>query len=110
MKPEIVNRIDEIVVFKKLDKDSLVKIADLMLAALVKRLGERGVGVEFSKDAKDYLVTVGYDPEYGARPLRRTIQRLVEDVLSEKIIRGEIGSGDKVKIGFSGDKLTFEKA
>lgn len=110
MKPEIVNRIDEIVVFKKLDKESLVKIANLMLASLVKRLAERGVTTEFSREAKDYIVTVGYDPEYGARPLRRTIQRLVEDVLSEKIIRGEIGSSDKVKIGFDGEKLTFEKA
>ncbi len=110
MKPEIVNRIDEIVVFKKLDKESLVKIANLMLASLVKRLAERGVTTEFSGEAKDYIVTVGYDPEYGARPLRRTIQRLVEDVLSEKIIRGEIGSSDKVKIGFDGEKLTFEKA
>lgn len=110
MKPEIVNRIDEIVVFKKLDKESLVKIANLMLASLVKRLAERGVTTAFSGEAKDYIVTVGYDPEYGARPLRRTIQRLVEDVLSEKIIRGEIGSSDKVKIGFDGEKLTFEKA
>lgn len=110
MKPEIVNRIDEIVVFKKLDKESLVKIANLMLASLVKRLAERGVTTEFSGEAKDYIVTVGYDPEYGARPLRRKIQRLVEDVLSEKIIRGEIGSSDKVKIGFDGEKLTFEKA
>lgn len=97
-------------VFKKLDKESLVKIANLMLASLVKRLAERGVTTEFSREAKDYIVTVGYDPEYGARPLRRTIQRLVEDVLSEKIIRGEIGSSDKVKIGFDGEKLTFEKA
>ncbi len=110
MKPEIINRIDEIVVFKKLDKDSLLKIADLMFASLEKRLEDRGVSVEFSKEAKEYIVCVGYDPEYGARPLRRTVQRLVEDKLSEKLIRGEIGANDKVKIDCDGDKLTFEKA
>lgn len=101
MKPEIVNRIDEIVVFSKLEKEHLISIADLMLSSLEKRLQEQGVSMEITDSAKDFLVQAGYDSEYGARPLRRTIQRLVEDVLSEKIIRGEIGSGDKVKIDCS---------
>lgn len=109
MKPEIVNRIDEIVVFKKLDKDSLVRIAELMLTSLTHRLAQRGVNASFSERAKDYIVSVGYDSEYGARPLRRTIQRLVEDKLSEKIIKGEILSGDKVKVDFDGEQLTFGK-
>ena len=110
MKPEIINRIDEIVVFKKLDRECIVKIANLMFASLAKRLEERGVSVEISDKAKEYIANVGYDAEYGARPLRRTIQRLVEDKLSEKLIRGEIGSGDKVRIDCDGDALTFEKA
>ena len=109
MKPEIVNRIDEIVVFKKLDKDSLVRIAELMLTSLTHRLAQRGVNASFSERAKDYIVSVGYDSEYGARPLRRTIQRLVEDKLSEKIIKGEILSGDKVNVDFDGEQLTFGK-
>lgn len=109
MKPEIINRIDEIVVFKKLDKENIVKIANLMFSSLAKRLEERGVSVEITDKAKEYIANVGYDAEYGARPLRRTIQRLVEDKLSEKLIRGEIGANDKVKIDCDGDALTIEK-
>lgn len=108
MKPEIINRIDEIVVFKKLDKASLLKIADLMFASLEKRLESKDISVTITQSAKDYIVSEGYDAEYGARPLRRTLQRLVEDRLSEKLIRAEISSGDKVKIDFDGNNLVFE--
>lgn len=108
MKPEIINRIDEIVVFKKLDKASLLKIADLMFASLEKRLESKDISVTITHSAKDYIVSEGYDAEYGARPLRRTLQRLVEDKLSEKLIRAEISSGDKVKIDFDGNNLVFE--
>lgn len=108
MKPEIINRIDEIVVFKKIDKASLLKIADLMFASLEKRLESKDISVTITQSAKDYIVSEGYDAEYGARPLRRTLQRLVEDKLSEKLIRAEISSGDKVKIDFDGNNLVFE--
>lgn len=108
IKPEIINRIDEIVVFKKLDKASLLKIADLMFASLEKRLESKDISVTITQSAKDYIVSEGYDAEYGARPLRRTLQRLVEDKLSEKLIRAEISSGDKVKIDFDGNNLVFE--
>lgn len=108
MKPEIINRIDEIVVFKKLDKASLLKIADLMFASLEKRLESKDISVTITQSAKDYIVSEGHDAEYGARPLRRTLQRLVEDKLSEKLIRAEISSGDKVKIDFDGNNLVFE--
>lgn len=108
MKPEIINRIDEIVVFKKLDKASLLKIADLMFASLEKRLENKDISVTITQSAKDYIVSEGYDAEYGARPLRRTLQRLVEDKLSEKLIRAEISSGDKVRIDFDGNNLVFE--
>lgn len=108
MKPEIINRIDEIVVFKKLDKASLLKIADLMFASLKKRLESKDISVTITQSAKDYIVSEGYDADYGARPLRRTLQRLVEDKLSEKLIRAEISSGDKVKIDFDGNNLVFE--
>lgn len=108
MKPEIINRIDEIAVFKKLDKASLLKIADLMFASLEKRLESKDISVTITQSAKDYIVSEGYDADYGARPLRRTLQRLVEDKLSEKLIRAEISSGDKVKIDFDGNNLVFE--
>lgn len=107
MKPEIVNRIDEIVVFNKLEKEGLLKIADLMFSALEKRLDERDIKVTFTKAAKDYVVQEGYDAEYGARPLRRTINRLIEDKLSEKIIAGEILPSDTVEVGFDGEDFMF---
>lgn len=109
MKPEIINRIDEIVVFKSLEKESLVKIADLMFSSLEKRLDQRNILVTITDSAKSYIVASGYDKEYGARPLRRTIQRLVEDKLSEKLIRGELNDGDRVKIDFANNSLVFEK-
>lgn len=109
MKPEIINRIDEIVVFEKLGKESLVRIANLMFSSLAKRLDERGIAVEITPEAKAYVVNAGYDPQYGARPLRRTIQRLIEDKLSEKLILGEFGEGDKIIIDATPD-LTFKIA
>lgn len=109
MKPEIINRIDEIVVFSSLEKESLVKIAELMFSALEKRLQNRNITVQITPDAKAYIVSVGYDREYGARPLRRTIQRLVEDKLSEKLIRAELSDGDKIRIDFANGELIFEK-
>ena len=108
MKPEIVNRIDEIVVFKKLERESLLKIVDIMFDALAKRLEERDIFVTVTREAKDFVVSKGYDAEYGARPLRRTINRLVEDKLSEKIIAGEILPSDNVTIGFDGFELQFD--
>ncbi len=109
MKPEIVNRIDEVVVFEKLSKDSLLRIAQLMFSSLAARLDERGIAVEFGDGAKRFTVERGYDEEYGARPLRRTIQRLVEDKLSEMLIAGEIGDGDKIKIDADENGLTVVK-
>lgn len=108
MKPEIVNRIDEVVVFEKLNKEALVKIANLMFDSLAKRLDERGISVEITPEAKAYIVNAGYDAEYGARPLRRTIQRLVEDKLSEKLILGEFGEGDRIKIDETANELVFK--
>lgn len=108
MKPEIINRIDEVVVFEKLSKEALVRIANLMFAALAKRLDERGIGIEITSDAKAFIVNAGYDAEYGARPLRRMIQRLVEDKLSEKLIIGEFGEGDKIVVDVSDSALTFK--
>lgn len=109
MKPEIINRIDEIIVFEKLAKEALVRIANLMFKALINRLDERGVILEITADAKAYIVNEGYDAQYGARPLRRTIQRLVEDKLSEMLIAGEFGDGDRVRVDCVDNKLAFRK-
>ena len=109
MKPELINRIDEIIFFHRLTKDDIEKIADIMFASLEKRLEERSVTVEMSEEAKDYIVGEGYNEEYGARPLRRTIQRLVEDRLSEMLLSGRISDGDKVAVTVKDGALDFEK-
>ncbi|MBD5091966.1 MAG: ATP-dependent Clp protease ATP-binding subunit [Clostridiales bacterium] len=107
MKPEIVNRIDEVIVFDKLGKDGLIKIADIMFSSLAKRLDERGMGLNITDEAKLFVVNAGYDPKYGARPLRRTIQRLIEDKLSEKLIAGEFADGDTIIIDAGENELIF---
>ncbi|MCQ2409576.1 MAG: ATP-dependent Clp protease ATP-binding subunit [Clostridia bacterium] len=109
MRPEVINRIDEIVVFDKLSKDNLREVAMKMLEKLDERVQEQGLEFGLTRAAKDYIIECGYDPDFGARPLRRTIQHLVEDKLSEAIINGEFIPGDKIKIDFNGTKLTFEK-
>lgn len=110
MKPELINRIDEIIFFHRLTRDDLEKIADIMFASLEKRLDERSVTVTVSREAKDYIVGEGYNEEYGARPLRRTIQRLVEDRLSEMLLTGRISDGDKVNVVMRDGELCFDKA
>ncbi len=110
MKPEIINRIDEIVVFNKLDKLALIKIADIMLNSLSSRLKAKRISLTITNEAKDFIVQEGYDPEFGARPLRRVVSRLLEDVLSEKIIRGEIKEGDKIVASVVDGKIKFLKS
>ncbi|MCI7530882.1 MAG: ATP-dependent Clp protease ATP-binding subunit [Christensenellaceae bacterium] len=108
MKPEFINRIDEIVVFAPLEKQDVEKIADIMLKNLEKRLEEHGITLEIDKEAKAYLVDKGYDKEYGARPMRRTIQRRVEDKLSEEILLGNVKENSVVKISLKDGELSFE--
>ena len=108
-RPEFLNRIDETIVFHQLEQEQTRKIVDLMLDQVAKRLNERDIKITASDSAKDYLAQVGFDPEYGARPLRRAIQRLVEDNLSEEILAGNIAIGDDVLIDYSGEKLSFTK-
>ncbi|MGL4818658.1 MAG: ATP-dependent Clp protease ATP-binding subunit, partial [Bacilli bacterium] len=100
-KPEFLNRIDETIVFHELGKEHLTKIIRLMADALVKRLAEQEVLITISEDAIGQLATDGYDPEYGARPLRRAIQKKVEDLLSEKLIGGTIKKGKPYVVDFS---------
>ena len=110
-RPEFLNRIDDIIVFHQLTKDEIIQIVDLMIANLDDRLKAKDMGIELTAAAKDLLALRGYDPMLGARPLRRTIQREIEDSLSEKILFGELKAGEIVLVGVEGEgteaKFTF---
>jgi ATP-dependent Clp protease ATP-binding subunit ClpB len=108
-RPEFLNRIDEIIFFHALGRDHLKKIIDIQVRGLVKRLEERKIHVELTDAAKEQLVREGYDPAYGARPLKRTIQRRVLDPLAMRVLEGEFLEGDAVTVGAGKDGLTFEK-
>jgi len=102
-RPEFLNRIDDIIVFHQLTREQIVLIVDLMIAKLDERLRDKDMGIELTQAAKDALAIRGYDPVLGARPLRRTIQRDIEDALSEKILFGEIGPGQIVLVDAEGE-------
>lgn len=106
-KPEFLNRVDEIVVFHALGTIHLKQIVDIQTQRLQKRLIERRITLSLTEAAKDHLVKVGYDPTYGARPLKRAIQREIETPLGREILRGLIKDGDQVRIDVAGDKLQF---
>lgn len=108
-KPEFLNRIDEVIVFDRLNKDEIKEIAGLMLKSLEKRLADNEITVEFSDAAIEKIADEGFDKVYGARPLRRAIQNKIEDMLSEKIIDGEIVSGDSVKVDVADDEFITVK-
>ena len=106
-RPEFINRVDEIIVFHSLEQEHIDKIAMLMMDNVTRRLKERGIDLEITPEAARTVARAGYDLQYGARPLRRAIQRLVEDALSEEILTGEIQTGEKVRVLPDGDKLEF---
>ena len=104
-RPEFLNRVDEMIVFHSLDKEQLREIVSLLTNELVERLAEQDVTLEFTDAAKDKVVEEGYNPEYGARPLRRALQRHVEDPLSEELLRGDIHAGSKITIDVEEDQI-----
>jgi len=106
-RPEFLNRLDEIIVFHELTEEQLRNIVDLMVKDLQKRLAERKLGVELTEKAKAWLAKEGFDPIYGARPLRRAIERYVENPLSTKLLRGEYGEGDTIIVDLGDEGLTF---
>jgi ATP-dependent Clp protease ATP-binding subunit ClpB len=108
-RPEFLNRIDEIIFFHALDREHMKRIIDIQLAGLIRRLEERKIHVELTDAAKEYLVREGYDPVYGARPLKRTIQRRVLDPLALRVLEGDFLEGDTVVVDTSGDALAFQK-
>ena len=109
-RPEFINRVDEIVQFQALTKEQLAEIVDLQLARLRKRLAERGIAIELTDSAKEFLTEAGWDPTYGARPLKRAIQRYVENPLALAMLEGGFGDGDTIQVTAEGDEITFEKA
>ncbi len=109
-RPEFLNRVDEIILFHQLTMEDLTRIVDLQIADLVKRLDEQKISLELSAAAKEILVQEGYNPVYGARPLRRTVQRLVETPLSRMLLKGEFESGDKVLVDVDNGELVFQRS
>ena len=108
-RPEFLNRVDETIVFHALEKEHILSIVDLMMKDLHKRLQEQEISMEVTPEAKEKLVEEGYDPAYGARPLRRTIQRLVEDPLAEDLLQGRYKAGDTVKVDVTKEGITLLK-
>lgn len=107
--PEFLNRIDEIIVFRQLDKEDMKKIVDILIAEVEERLSERKMQLELEESTKELLVEEGFDPEFGARPIKRTIRRLIEDPLSEEILKGNIKDGKRIRLVRSGDKIEFKE-
>jgi ATP-dependent Clp protease ATP-binding subunit ClpB len=99
VRPEFLNRIDEIILFKPLTMTELKKIVDLQLQQVQKLVADKNITLEFTAEAKERLATIGYDPIYGARPLKRIIQKYVMNTLSEKLLSGSVAEGDTVEIG-----------
>ena len=109
-RPEFLNRIDDVVVFNPLNAEELKKIVDIQLIRITKRLEERKLKFKLSEDAKDYLARVGYDPTFGARPLKRLIQKELENELAKALLSGKFTEGDTIKVDYDGDKVVFSKA
>lgn len=107
-KPEFLNRVDDIIVFHALTKEDLCRIVDIEVNEVKKRLKEQDIQITLDNDAKEFLIEKGFDPVFGARPLKRTIQRFLEDPLAEEIIAGKFKASSKVKISKKGNELVFK--
>jgi ATP-dependent Clp protease ATP-binding subunit ClpB len=108
-KPEFINRIDEVVVFHPLSEEHIAEIVGLQVEHLADRLAERGLTIHLTEQAKEHLARTGYDPDYGARPLKRVIQREVIDPIALALLRGEYADGDTIEVDASPDGLVFAK-
>jgi ATP-dependent Clp protease ATP-binding subunit ClpB len=108
-RPEFINRIDDIIVFHPLGSEQIRKIVDIQLAGLKTRLAERDLTLELADDARDMLGEAGFDPVYGARPLKRAIQQQIENPLAELILQGQFAPGDRIVVAVEEGALRFEK-
>jgi len=110
IRPEFLNRVDEVILFKPLTRSDIKKVVEIQLKRLDQMLAKKEMTIVVTDDAKDWIARLGYDPSYGARPLKRTIQKYVIDALSTKILAGEINDGDAIELGMEGEgKLVFRK-
>jgi ATP-dependent Clp protease ATP-binding subunit ClpC len=108
-RPEFLNRLDDIVVFRALTKPDLIEILDLEISKVMQRLKARNIVLQLDEKAKDLLVSRGYDPQYGARPMRRAVERSLEDPLAEEILKGAFHEGEPIQVSAEGDRLTFSQ-
>jgi ATP-dependent Clp protease ATP-binding subunit ClpA len=106
-RPEFLNRIDDVVIFNPLHKTDISKIVDIQIKLIEKRLADRRIKLEIEKAARTHLAKEGFSAEYGARPLKRLMQKVILDKLADKIIRGEFKDGGKVKVNFKANELVF---
>jgi ATP-dependent Clp protease ATP-binding subunit ClpB len=109
-RPEFLNRVDEIVVFQLLSREQIAEIVELQLQRLRERLAERRIALELTDEAKQLIADTGWDPAYGARPLKRAIQRLVENPLALRLLEGDFADGDTIRVDAGDGELVFEKA
>ena len=107
VRPEFLNRIDDIIVFNRLSEDEIAQIADGMLRKVAERMQEMGITMDWTDAAKKHLAKAGFDPIYGARPLRRAVTNEVEDLVAEQSLEGKIKRGDHVTLDAADDKLTL---
>jgi ATP-dependent Clp protease ATP-binding subunit ClpB len=107
-RPEFLNRVDDVIIFQSLDEAELARIVDIQLGRLEKRLAQQNLTLDVDKGAKSLLAKEGYDPQFGARPLKRAIQEHLLDPLATKLLAGEFKPGEKIKVGANGDGLTFK--
>jgi len=109
-KPEFLNRLDEIIVFHTLEKPDLMKIVDLEVAKVKRRLLTKEIEIQLDQAAHEFVIEKGFDPTYGARPMRRAVERYLEDPLAEELLRGSVKAGDMVQVTVVDGKLAFKAA
>jgi ATP-dependent Clp protease ATP-binding subunit ClpC len=107
-KPEFLNRLDDIIVFHTLTKEMLTSIVDLEVVKVVDRIKEKEIHLTLDAAAHELLIEKGYDPTYGARPMRRAVERYLEDPMAEEILRGTFKAGDQIQVTRDGEKLAFK--
>jgi ATP-dependent Clp protease ATP-binding subunit ClpC len=108
-RPEFINRVDEIIIFNNLSVEAMERIVDLQMQEVAERLGDQGLSVELTESARSWLAEEGFDPQFGARPLRRALQRHIESPLSVELLRGQFKSGDLVVVDAGEEGLVFER-
>ena len=106
-KPEFLNRVDDVIIFRRLERADLLAIVDLEIRAVAERLKNRGITLAVDDEVRDFLITRGFEPEYGARPLRRAVERYLEDPLAEDLLKGYFANADHVTAKVDNQKLLF---